>query len=107
MKHIVKFSGGKDSTAMLLMMLERDMLVNEIIFCDTGCEYPEVYDHIKAVEKYIGRQITVLHPPHTFEYFLIEYFHFKIFRLFYCFSTYIINLYLDINYIVETFIRKN
>lgn len=24
MKHIVQFSGGKDSTAMLLMMLERD-----------------------------------------------------------------------------------
>lgn len=65
MKHIVKFSGGKDSTAMLLL-LERGLPVDEIIFCDTGCEYPEVYEHIKAVEKYIGRQITVLHPPHAF-----------------------------------------
>lgn len=36
MKHIVKFSGGKDSTAMLLMMLERGLPVDEIIFCDTG-----------------------------------------------------------------------
>ena len=32
MKHIVQFSGGKDSTAMLLMMLERGMQVDEIIF---------------------------------------------------------------------------
>lgn len=58
MKHIVKFSGGKDSTAMLLMMLERGLPVDEIIFCDTGLEYPEVYEHIKAVEKSTGRQIT-------------------------------------------------
>lgn len=72
MKHIVKLSGGKDSTAMLLIMLERGLPVDEIIFCDTGLEYPEVYDHIKAVEKYTGRQITVLHLPHTFEYFLAE-----------------------------------
>lgn len=72
MKHIVKFSGGKDSTAMLLLMLERGLPVDEIIFCDTGLEYPEVYEHIKAVEKYIGRQITVLHPPNTFEYYLAD-----------------------------------
>ena len=72
MKHIVKFSGGKDSTAMLLLMLERGLPVDEIIFCDTGLEYPEVYQHIAEVERYTGRQITVLHPPHTFEYFLTE-----------------------------------
>ena len=36
MKHIVSFSGGKDSTAMLLMMLEKNMPIDEIIFCDTG-----------------------------------------------------------------------
>lgn len=57
---------------MLLMMLERGLPVDEIIFCDTGLEYPEVYEHIKEVEKFTGRQITVLHPPHTFEYFLAD-----------------------------------
>ena len=36
MKHIVNFSGGKDSTAMLLKMIEKDMPIDEIIFCDTG-----------------------------------------------------------------------
>ena len=66
MKHIVKFSGGKDSTAMLLLMLERGLPVDEIIFCDTGLEYPELYKHIAEVERYTGRKITVLQPPHTF-----------------------------------------
>ena len=72
MKHIVQLSGGKDSTAMLLMMLERNMPVDEIIFCDTGMEFPELYRHIDYVEKHIGRKITCLHPEHSFEYYLCE-----------------------------------
>ncbi len=35
MKYIVSFSGGKDSTAMLLRMLEENVQVDEILFCDT------------------------------------------------------------------------
>ena len=34
--HVVSLSGGKDSTAMLLMMLEKGMPVDDILFCDTG-----------------------------------------------------------------------
>ena len=73
MKHIVQLSGGKDSTAMLLMMLERNMPVDEIIFCDTGMEFPELYSHIAVVEKYIGRSVTVLRAEHSFEYYLYEH----------------------------------
>lgn len=54
MEHIVQFSGGKDSTAMLLMMLEKDMPIDEIIFCDTGKEFPQMYEHIEKIQKYIG-----------------------------------------------------
>ena len=72
MKHIVQLSGGKDSTAMLLMMLERDMPVDEILFCDTGMEFPELYRHLEAVEVYTGRKITRLKAPHSFEYYLYE-----------------------------------
>ena len=54
LEHIISFSGGKDSTAMLLMMLERKMPIDEIIFCDTGKEFPQMYDHIEKVQKYIG-----------------------------------------------------
>ena len=58
--HVVSFSGGKDSTAMLLRMLELNMRVDHIIFCDTGMEFPALYKHVEAVEKYIGREITRL-----------------------------------------------
>lgn len=54
MEHIVQFSGGKDSTAMLLIMLEKNMPIDEIIFCDTGKEFPQMYEHIEKVQKYIG-----------------------------------------------------
>ncbi|MDD6133287.1 MAG: phosphoadenosine phosphosulfate reductase family protein [Selenomonadaceae bacterium] len=60
MKHIVSFSGGKDSTAMLLMMLEKNIAVDDIIFCDTGVEFPALYQHVEEVERYIDRKITRL-----------------------------------------------
>ena len=59
-KNIVSFSGGKDSTAMLLMMLERDVPVDEIVFVDTTKEFPEMHEHIRAVESFINRKITIL-----------------------------------------------
>ena len=55
--HVVSFSGGKDSTAMLLRMIEEGMRVDLILFCDTGLEFPAMYDHIGKVEKYINRPI--------------------------------------------------
>ena len=71
--HVVSFSGGKDSTAMLLRMLELNMRVDEIIFCDTGVEFPQMYDHLDKVERYIGRQITRLKAEHDFEFFMFRY----------------------------------
>lgn len=69
MKHVVSFSGGKDSTAMLLMMIEKKMPINEIIFCDTGLEFPEIYAHIAKIEKHINKKIIFLKAPHSFEYY--------------------------------------
>lgn len=73
MKHIVQFSGGKDSTCMLLMMLEKGMPVDDIIFCDTGMEFPQMYEHIEKVEQYIGRTITRLKAENSFEYMMLDY----------------------------------
>ena len=75
-KSIVSFSGGKDSTAMLLMMLERGMKVDYILWCDTGMEFPGMYNHIEKVDKYIGKKygkrVTRLQAEHTFEWGLAE-----------------------------------
>ena len=71
--HVVSFSGGKDSTAMLLHMLELGMPVDEIIFCDTGVEFPQMYEHIAKVERYIDREIVKLKPEHDYEYMLLKH----------------------------------
>ena len=73
MQHIVQFSGGKDSTAMLLMMLEKNMPIDEIIFCDTGKEFPQMYEHIEKVQKYIGGGITVLSADKSYDYYMFEH----------------------------------
>lgn len=71
--NIVSFSGGKDSTAMLLLMIEKGIAVDDIVFCDTGMEFPQMYDHIDKVEKTIQRKITFLKGNNTYEYFLGEH----------------------------------
>jgi 3'-phosphoadenosine 5'-phosphosulfate sulfotransferase (PAPS reductase)/FAD synthetase len=65
-KHIVSFSGGKDSTAMLLRLLEEGYPVDDIVFFDTGWEFPEIVEHVQQVREYIGRDITVLKPDVSF-----------------------------------------
>ena len=49
--NVVSFSGGKDSTAMLLKMLEKEIPVDVVLFCDTGLEFPALYRHIQKVEQ--------------------------------------------------------
>ena len=71
--HVVSFSGGKDSTAMLLMMLERGMRVDEVVFTDTGMEFPGIYDHLRCVEKHMDTPITRLRAEHSFEHYMFEY----------------------------------
>jgi 3'-phosphoadenosine 5'-phosphosulfate sulfotransferase (PAPS reductase)/FAD synthetase len=76
--HVVSFSGGKDSTAMLLHMLELNMPVDEVVFCDTTVEFPEMYNHIDKVKQYLDSvgyigKFTVLRNKHGFEYYLLHH----------------------------------
>lgn len=77
MKHIVSFSGGKDSTAMLLRMLEENMPVDEILFCDTGKDFPDMLFHIEKVDEYIkknyNKSITKLKDEKSFDYYMFEH----------------------------------
>lgn len=59
-KHIVALSGGKDSTAMLLKMIEKGMTIDEIIFVDTTKEFPATYEHLEHLENNIQYDITRL-----------------------------------------------
>jgi 3'-phosphoadenosine 5'-phosphosulfate sulfotransferase (PAPS reductase)/FAD synthetase len=74
--HVVSFSGGKDSTAMLLKMIELNYKIDRIIFCDTYMEFPDMYVHIEKVNNYIkqfGYSITYLKSKKSFEYYMFEY----------------------------------
>ena len=72
-KYVVSLSGGKDSTAMLLRLLEEKRPVDLILFCDTGLEFPQMYEHLARLEAYIGRPITRLKAEHDFEYYFLHY----------------------------------
>ena len=67
MEVVICFSGGKDSTAMLLRMLELGEKVDYILFSDTTFEYPELYEYIKRIEKVIKREIIILKPKKSFD----------------------------------------
>ena len=74
--HAVSLSGGKDSTAMLLLMLERGMPIDMVIFADTCQEFPEIYTHLEKLDKHLYRErglhITVLRHPKGFEWLMFE-----------------------------------
>lgn len=77
MKHIVSFSGGKDSTAMLLRMLEENMPIDEIIFVNTGKDFPDMITHIEKVKQYLkenyNKEITTLKSEKSFDYLMFEH----------------------------------
>ena len=72
MNNIISLSGGKDSTAMLLMMIEKKIKVDHIVFFDTGWDFPEMIEHIDKLEKYMGREIVRLKPRKSFEELFAE-----------------------------------
>lgn len=74
MNHIVNFSGGKDSTAMLLRMIELNMPIDKIIYFDCeNWEFPEMVRHISKVEKYIKRKIIRLKLEKNLDWWFFQY----------------------------------
>lgn len=49
------------------------MPVDEILYCDTTMEFPQMYEHLDTLERYIGRSITRLRAPYSFEEYFYEY----------------------------------
>lgn len=70
---VVLWSGGKDSTVLLHMVLERrpDVLVE---YNDTGVEYPETREFVREVEQAWGLNLRVAKaPPGTFWWCVEKY----------------------------------
>ena len=74
-KIIVSFSGGKDSTWMLLEMIRRGEHIDEVVFFDTGWEFPQMIRHVEKIKKIVednGITFTTLHPEKPFDYMMFE-----------------------------------
>lgn len=74
--YVASFSGGKDSTAMLLRLLELGEQVDEVIFCDTYKEFPAMYRHVERVRKVVedaGIKFTELKAEKDFDYYMFEH----------------------------------
>ena len=72
---VVSFSGGKDSTAMLLRMMEIGEHIDEVVNVDTGMEFPAMYEHIDRIRREVesaGIKYTTLRNDKTFEYIMLH-----------------------------------
>lgn len=60
MKHIINFSGGKDSTA-LLCWAKENLDEFTAIFCDTGWEHPLTYQYVDEIDRTFldGQLVTI------------------------------------------------
>lgn len=75
MKYIASCSFGKDSLAMLLLILYRGEPLDEVIFYDTGMEFQAIYDiRNKMIPILKEKEIkyTELGPRKSFEYTMFE-----------------------------------
>ena len=65
-RHIIGLSGGKDSTATLLVALARLPKASvQPVFVDTGNEHAETYRYLDFLEAHLGIPITRLTPDFT------------------------------------------
>ncbi|QWZ84132.1 phosphoadenosine phosphosulfate reductase family protein [Aeromonas sp. FDAARGOS 1404] len=60
--NVISVSGGKDSTATLLLAIERNAENLQAVFCDTGHEHPEVYGYLDYLEVRLGLVIRRVKP---------------------------------------------
>ena len=69
LRHILNLSGGKDSTALAVLMRDK-VPTMEYVFCDTGAELPETYEYLDRIESFLGKPIVRLNSGKPFEYWL-------------------------------------
>lgn len=73
---VVNFSGGKDSTAMLLRLIDFGTHIDEVVHFDVGKEFPAMYEHIAKVKKLVesnGIKFTTIRSEKSFDYLMFEH----------------------------------
>ena len=59
---VVSFGAGVNSTAMVLLLRRHGYPIREIVFVDTGCEFPETYEYLNYLIDEMGWDISVVKP---------------------------------------------
>ena len=75
MRYIASCSFGKDSLAMVLMLIEKNYRLDEVVFYDTGMEFKAIYDirdKIIPLLESKGIKYTELKPDYEFTYKMFE-----------------------------------
>lgn len=71
MLHIANFSAGKDSLAMVLLLLKMRKPLDGIVFFDTGTEFPFVYRTIDKLVKFAGKDFFRVTAKYSFEHYIL------------------------------------
>lgn len=74
-RYIASVSWGKDSLCMLLMLIEKELPLDEVVFYDTGMEFQAIYnlrDKIVPIIRERGVVYTELHPVRPFLFDMLE-----------------------------------
>jgi 3'-phosphoadenosine 5'-phosphosulfate sulfotransferase (PAPS reductase)/FAD synthetase len=69
---ILSLSGGKDSTAMVDMMVRHNEQIAAVVYFDTGWDFPQMINHINFMEKKLDIKIWRLKPRVPFEYIMLH-----------------------------------
>ena len=75
MSRIASVSFGKDSLAMLLLLLEKENALDEVIFYNSGMEFQAIYDirdRMKPILEQRGIRFTEVKPGAPFLYHMLE-----------------------------------
>ncbi len=75
MKYIASCSFGKDSLAMLFLLIERNYPLDEVVFYDTGKEFQAIYDtrdRVVHILNELGIKYTELKPEMSFDYKMFD-----------------------------------
>lgn len=73
--YVASVSFGKDSLAMLLLILEKKLPLDEVVFFDTGMEFEAIYsieEKVVALLKEHNIKYTRLTPDKPFTYYMFE-----------------------------------
>ena len=71
MRYIASVSGGKDSLAMILKILELNYPLTDVVFYDTGMEFNSIYNNINKLKSILSEKnvvLTTLKPKTDFLY---------------------------------------